>query len=200
MTRWITAAGVAVPGLALAAVGYFVHPTFIDASTATAWWTVHVYLIPVFPLISVALWVLLRGVTGAVAAGARLAAYGFATFYTALDVLSGIGAGLVVEAGVPELAGRLFRIGDALGAAGVWMLLAAAVLTGPALVRRDGPLVLVGAAVLAAACVPFQQGHIFHPTGVFAMLGVAAGCALIAVARCEPVDEPVDVGSATLAR
>lgn len=177
---------VALPGLLLAAVGYFAHAGFLDASTARAWWQVHVRLVPVFPLASLALWVLLRGVAGPVAALARVAAYGFATFYTALDVLSGIGAGLVVEAGVGELAGRLFEIGDALGHAGVWMLLAAAVLTGLALLPRDGPRVLPGAAVLAAACFPFMTGHIFHPTGVVAMLLVALGCALVALARREP--------------
>ncbi len=190
MMRWVTVAGVAVPGLVLAAVGYLVHPGGLDPSTARAWWTVHVYLVPVFPLISVAVWVLLRGVAGPVAWAARVLAYGFGTFYTALDVLSGIGAGLAVDNGADALVGRLFQVGDGLGAAGVWMLLGTAVLTGLALLRRDGPPVLLGAAVLAAACLPFQQGHIFHPTGVCAMLGVAAGCALMAAVR-----RPVRAGS-----
>lgn len=187
MRRASTIVVVALPGLLLAAVGYLVHPGFLDASTARAWWQVHVFLVPVFPLIALALWVLLRGVGGPVAVLARVAAYGFATFYTALDVLSGIGAGLVVEAGAGDLAGRLFGVGDALGHAGVWMLLAAAVLTGLALLPRDGMRVLPGAAVLAAACFPFLTGHIFHPTGVFAMLLLALGCGLIAAARREPV-------------
>lgn len=186
MVRWITAVGVALPGLALAAFGYLVHPGFLDATTARAWWSLHVYLIPVFPLISVAIWVLLRGVGNPFAWAARIAAYGFATFYTALDVLAGIGAGLAVEAGAGFLVGRLFEVGDTLGAAGVWMLFASAVLTGAALVPRDGLRVLPGAIVLAAACVPFAESHIFRPTGVYAMLGVALGSALIAAARVEP--------------
>lgn len=182
-----TAALVALPGLGLAAVGALVHPGFLDVTTARTWWTVHVYLVPVFPLIALAVGVLLRGVRGPVAAAARTTAYGFAVLYTALDVLSGIGAGLVVEAGAGELAGRLFAVGDALGHTGVWLLLASAVLTGLALLPRDGAPVLVGAAVLAAACVPFRTAHIFHPTGVWAMVGVAAGCVLIALARRERV-------------
>lgn len=182
-----TAALVALPGLVLAAVGALVHPGFLDPTTARAWWTVHVYLVPVFPLIALAVWWLLRGVRGPLAAAARVAAYGFAALYTALDVLSGIGAGLVVEAGAGELAGRLFAVGDALGHTGVWLLLASAVLTGLALLPRDGAPVLVGAAVLAGACVPFRAAHIFHPTGVWAMVGVAAGCVLIALARRERV-------------
>lgn len=191
MNRMWTALLVALPGLGLAAVGAWVHPTFLDPTTARAWWTVHVYLVPVFPLISLALWLLLRGVGGPVAAAARIAAYGFATLYTALDVLSGIGAGLVVEAGAGELAGRMFSVGDPLGHAGAWLLMGSAVLTGLALLPRDGIRVLPGAAVLALACVPFRTAHIFHPEGVYAMLGVAAGCALIAVARRAPVREPV---------
>lgn len=194
MTRRIVVAGVALPGLALAAIGYLVHPGFLDASTARAWWTVHVLLIPVFPLISVAVAVLLRGVRNPFAWLALVAAYGFATFYTALDVLSGIGAGLAVEAGYGELVGRLFAVGDALGRAGVWMLLAAALLTGAALARRDGVRVLPGVVVLAGSCFPFMTGHIFHPTGVYAMVGVGVGTALIAAARREPaaVRESVD--------
>lgn len=190
MKRTWTIPLVALPGLVLAAFGHVVHPGFLDASTARAWWTLHVYLIPVFPLISLAIGVLLRGVGGPLAWAARITAYGFATFYTALDVLSGIGAGLAVEAGSGDLVGRLFEIGDALGRAGVWMLLASALLTGAALVRRDGPLVLPGALVLAGACFPFMTGHIFRPVGVASMLLVALGCALMAAARRDPVGVP----------
>lgn len=194
MTRWITVVGVALPGFALAAFGYLVHPGFLDETTARAWWSLHLILIPVFPLISVALAVVLRGVRNPFAWLALLAAYGFATFYTALDVLSGIGAGLAVEAGSGELVGRLFEVGDALGRAGVWMLLASALLTGAALVQRDGVRVLPGVVVLAGSCFPFMTGHIFHPTGVYAMVGVGAGTALIAAARRAPavVRETVD--------
>lgn len=203
MGRGWTAVLVAAPGLALAGFG-LVHPVHLDPSTARAWWQLHVVLIPVFPLIGLAIGVLLRGERGPVATAARVAAYGFATFYTGLDVLAGIGAGLVTDvqqAGSPAV-GRLFEIGDRLGDAGVWFLLACAVLTGAVLVRRDGPRALPGAIVLAAACFPFLEGHIFHPTGVVAMLGIAAGCALLAVARRPvrpgavrgPVSRPVAPG------
>ena len=45
------------------------------------------------------------------------------------------------------------------------------------------------AVLLAAACYPFLQAHIFPPEGVVAMLGIAAGCALLAAAR--PAEELV---------
>lgn len=187
MTRWTTALLVALPGLGLAAAGSLVHPSLLDASTARVWWQLHVWLIPVFPLIAVAIAVLLRGERGPLAWAARVAAYGFATFYTALDVLAGIGGGLVTEfQGKGPVVGRLFEIGDLLGAAGVWCLFAAALLTGAALFGRDGLSVLPGTIVLATSCFPFLYGHIFHPTGVIAMIGIALGSALLALARRAP--------------
>lgn len=182
MRRARTIIGVALPGLVLAGFG-LVHPGYLDPTTARAWWTLHVWLIPVFPLISVALWVLLRDERGPVAWLARLAGYAFGTLYTGLDVLAGIGAGLVTEVQGPSPAvGRLFEIGDALGHAGVWSLLVGALLTGGLLIRRHGLRALPGTVLLAGACYPFLGAHIFAPTGVLAMLGVAAGCALLAAA------------------
>jgi hypothetical protein len=177
----------AVPGLALAAVGTWVHPVGLGPDTARAWWQLHIWLVPVFPLISAVLWVLLRGERGPLALAARVAAYGFGCFYTGLDVLAGIGAGRVYELqGDGPAVGALFDTAGFLGDTGVWCLMAAAVLTGAALVRRIGWRVVPGAVVLAAACVPFRTGHIFHPVGVIAMLGVAAGCALLAAAATRP--------------
>ncbi len=191
MTRWLTVLGVALPGLALAGFG-MLHPGFLAPSTAHAWWTLHVWLIPVFPLISAAIWVLLRGERGPVAWAARVAAYGFATFYTGLDVLAGIGAGLVTEAeqGGSAAAGQLFLIGGRLGDTGVYCLAVSAALMGVVLIRRDGARAVPGAVLLLASCYPFFLGHIFHPTGVLAMLGIAAGCALLALAATPsaPVD------------
>src|SRR5215210_3783529 len=134
---WVTIVGVAVPGLVLAGFG-MLHPGYLDASTARAWWSLHVWLIPVFPLISAAVWVLLREERGPLAWLARVAAYAFATFYTGLDVLAGIGAGLVtdVQQGGGPAVGRLFEIGDRLGATGVLALLLSALLTGGLLIRR----------------------------------------------------------------
>lgn len=197
MTRGLTVVGVALPGLALAGFG-LVHPTGLDLTTASAWWQLHVLLIPVFPLVAAAIWVLLDGAGGVVAWAARVAAYGYAAFYTGLDVLAGIGAGLVfdVQRGPSASVDRLFQVGDMLGHTGVWCLLAAALLTGVVLVRRDGLRALPGTLVLAAACYPFYTDHIFTPNGVLAMLGVAVGCALLAAARRPavpvlPTREPV---------
>jgi hypothetical protein len=177
----------AVPGLALAAVGTWVHPVGLGPDTARAWWQLHVWLVPVFPLISVVLWAVLRGETGPLAWAARVGAYGFGCLYTGLDVLAGIGAGRVYELqGDGPAVGALFDTAGWLGDTGVWCLLAAALLTGAVLARRVGWRAAPGAVVLGAACFPFRTGHIFHPVGVLAMLGVAAGCALLAAAALSP--------------
>ena len=143
------------------------HPGYLDASTARAWWTLHVWLIPVFPLISVAVWVLLREERGPLAWLARIAAYGFATFYTGLDVLAGIGAGLVtdVQQGGSPAVGRLFEIGDRLGATGVLALLLSALLTGGLLIRRHGLRAAPGTLLLVGSCYPFLTEPHLPPEG-----------------------------------
>lgn len=183
MRRWALVAGVAVPGLTLAVIGLF-HPTTLAPSTATTWWQLHVLLLPLFPLLAVALWVLLRGEGGVLAWLARIAAYGFATFYTGLDTLAGIAAGIAVETeqGGSQTALDLIALGNDLAVIGVTCFLAACVLTGVVLVRRDGMRALPGAAVLVVSAVPFLPGHIYWPMGGLAMVGVAVGCALLAAA------------------
>lgn len=172
---------VAVPGVALAVAGLF-HPALLTPATAAAWWQLHVVALPLFPLLGAALWVLLRGERGPLAWFARVAAYVYAAFYTGLDTLAGIGAGLAVAAqpDVGPVVGNLFRIGDDLAAVGVWAFLAAAVATGAVLVRRDGVRALPGAVILAGAAVPFLTSHIFWPVGGLTMLAIALGCALLA--------------------
>jgi hypothetical protein len=199
MTRSYTAVGVAVPGLLLAGFG-LVHPLFLAASTAPAWWQLHVPLIPLFPLLAVAMVVVLRGENGALAWGARIGAYGFACLYTGLDVLAGIGAGLTFDVqGDGPAVGALIGLGDRLGHTVIWCLVVATVLAGAVLVRRDGARALPGTLVLLAAAYPFYNFHIFSPYGVLAMAGYAAGFALLAVARrpvvaAMPEPTPVTAG------
>lgn len=181
----------ATPGLQLAVAGLF-HPRALAQSTAPLWWQLHVVLLPLFPLLAVVLWLLLRGEHGPVAWAARIAAYGYAAFYTALDVLAGIGAGYLVdrEQGGSQEANDLRALGNDLGMIGSWAFLLAAVLTAVELVRRDGRAALPGAVLLSAGAAWFLHGHIYWPVGGLAMLGVAAGCGWLAHAagtRSRPV-------------
>jgi hypothetical protein len=183
MARCWTVAGAAAPGLVLAGLG-LLHPPRLQTSTAELWWQLHLVLLPLFPLLAVVLWVLLRDERGVLAQAARIAAYGFAVLYTGLDVLAGIAAGVVVdtEQSPSQAALNLGRLGVELGDLGVLCFLAATVLTGVVLVRRDGRRAVPGALVLTAAAVPFLGGHIYWPQGGVAMIGVAAGSALLAAA------------------
>jgi hypothetical protein len=191
MTRWIIVVAVALPGAALAVIGLF-HPADLDPSTAARWWQLHVLLLPLFPLLAVALWVLLRGETGPLAWTARVAAYLFAVYYTGLDTLAGIAAGRVVdvEGERSEAALAVLALGNELATVGVYAFALAVVLTAIVRVRRDGMRALAGAVLLVVATVPFLHGHIYWPAGGLAMVGIAAGCALLA-ASADLIHRPV---------
>lgn len=185
---------VAVPGLVLGSFGLF-HPVGLDTNTATMWWQFHIPLIPLFPLLAAAVWVLLRGETGPVAWVARIAAYLYACLYTALDTISGVSAGVVTQYGGSQAMLDLFAVGDELGHIGVWFLAGATLLTGALLVRRDGVLVLPGTVIALVAAWAFYRFHIFHPYGALAMLGYAVGFGWMAAARrAAPAPEPVPAG------
>lgn len=180
-------AAVASPGLVLAVLGLF-HPRALAPSTATQWWQLHVVLLPLFPLLAVALWVLLRGANGPLAWLARVAAYTYAVFYTALDVLAGIAAGYLVDQaqGGSQESLDLRALGNDLGLVGASGFLVAVALTAAVLVRRDGRRALPGGVLLVVAAVPFLYGHIYWPTGGLAMVGVGLGCGWLLAARPEP--------------
>jgi hypothetical protein len=170
----------ALPGLSLALAGLF-HPHHLDYDTAQRWYLLHLPGLLVFPLVGAALAALVRGRTDAVAWLVRLTAYVYATCYTALDVVSGIGAGYVTrqlgpDVPRPEAVSLMFRIGTPLGEVGSWALLGCcAVLALDQLRRRGLPgapglLLVVGAWLV-------HSDHIFAPVGVagMALLGATTG-------------------------
>jgi hypothetical protein len=188
MTRWLMVVVAAVPGLVLAVAGLF-HPAQLTPATAPLWWQLHIALLPVFPLLAVGIVALLRGERGWLPWLARVAAYVYAVYYTGLDTLAGIGAGLAVDTGPggSPVALRLLAVGNELAVYGVHAYLVAALATAVVLVRRDGVRAAPGAVLLVAAAVPFLQSHIYWPVGGTAMLGIAAGGALLEWARASGV-------------
>jgi hypothetical protein len=191
--RWVRVLIVAGPAVVLAGLG-LTHPQELTAASASWWTTLHVILLPIFPLLAVSLWLLLRGVPGPVAWVARIAAYGYATFYSVTDVLIGIGAGELtqfnvargVQARTVEV-DRLFTVGNDVGEIGVWCFLVACAATALAVVVRVGRHALPGAVVLLVAGVLFTGGwHIYWPAGVVTMLVLAVGLGLLAVALPVP--------------
>ncbi len=174
----------ALPGLALAAAGLF-HPTGLSYESAQRWYLVHLPGLLVFPLVGWALADLVTGRRDAVAWVVRLTAYVYATFYTALDVVSGLGAGYVTRElgpGVPrpEAVSQLFRLGTPLGEVGSWALLACVVVLLVDRVRHLRASGLVGLVLLPGAWLVHTE-HIFAPLGVLGMVLLGLGSAALAV-------------------
>lgn len=190
--------GVAATPLVLAALGV-THPQVLTPETAPYWHTLHLVLVVLFPLLGVNLWWLLAGVSGWMAWAARALGFVYIAFYGALDVLAGIGTGLVVmrtpEANTPELSQTvrwLFAQGNALSVVGVWAFLIACVLTSAVLVRHAGRFALPGALLLCGAAVPFMDFHIYFPVGVASMVLMAAGFALLMWAKVRRTPAPTE--------
>ena len=178
---------VAGPALVAGLLGTL-HPIFLTPDTADRWQLAHYLLLPVFPLITVSVWLLLRRESGPVAWAARLLAAGFALGYTALDSIAGLGAPEQVrgaaERGEPDPpVTDLFAVGDPLGHLGVLALAVSVVLTAALLLRRSGSVLApVGAAVAVAGCWFVYRHHVFPSRGVLGMVALSAGLALLAVA------------------
>jgi hypothetical protein len=179
--RWPSVLIAAAPGVLLAGFGA-AHPAGLDAATAGWWAHLHVFLLPVFPLLAAAVWFQLSPAPRWLRRPGRLAAFGFAAFYGGLDAVAGIAAGTVVGAqhAVTPVVGAVFEICDRLGYVGAACFLVAAVVLAIDVATRARLRAVPGAAVLIVAAVSFLDSHIFWPRGVFTMLGVAVGMALLA--------------------
>jgi hypothetical protein len=177
----------ALPGLALAVAGLF-HPHHLTYETSWRWFALHLPGLVVFPLVGLALAELVHGRRDAVAWLVRLTAYIYATFYSALDVISGIAAGYIThELGPgtprPDEVRLLFRIGTPLGQIGSIALIGCcALLTLDLLVRKRAWPVLL----LVPGAVLVHVGHIFAPEGVLGMALLGVGTAATAGWTSEP--------------
>ncbi|WP_148614813.1 hypothetical protein [Nocardioides rubriscoriae] len=170
----------AVPGVALGVSG-LLHPHRLLPETADRWYVLHLAGLVVFPLVGVALMTLVRHRSDPLAWVVRVAAFTYAVFYTALDVVYGVAAGDVtraMESGYRRSAdfSAMLRVGVDLGEVGSWSLLVCAVAL---VVDQVGRHRLAG--LPALALVPgawlVHTDHIFSPGGVVGMLliGVATG-------------------------
>lgn len=184
--------GVALPAVAISALGLS-HPRHLTADTAQWWVNIHLVLLPLFPLLGVAVWILVRGERGILPWLARIGAFLYIPLYTALDAIDGIGAGTLKLNDATTHAARgttnLFAIGNAVGAIGGWALLAAIVFAVASLAarQRSWAIFLPGVLLLLGGAYFFKAGHIFWPTGGLGLLAFAAGAALIQWAKTPPV-------------
>jgi len=178
---------VALPPVVLAGVGLS-HPALLTAGSAPWWTTMHLVLLPLFPLLGVVVWVLLRHDQTAVGWGGRVAAILYTAFYGGLDAVSGIAAGTVVQSGADpksELVTSLFAAGRPLGIIGAYAFFVAVILVLASAWRSGtrGWVFYAAAGVALVSAYLFTAGHIYWPKGVVAMLGLAASFATIELLR-----------------
>jgi hypothetical protein len=187
---------VAVPPLALAAVGV-THPTDLTMASSMYWRNLHIATLFVFPLLGVSPWLVVRGGARWITWTAAVLGFAYAALYTALDVLSGIGAGGMemadMSSGDTRVAtGTLFHLGTALGALGSYFFIAACAFAGGAAFWRYGWRTLAGTFFVLLGSLLFLEKHIYFPVGVLGQLWLALGWVLVLVAMRRSAPRALD--------
>jgi hypothetical protein len=173
---------VALPPLALAIIGV-THPHHLTAASALYWRNLHVLTLPIFPLLGFAPWLIARFRRNlAVSWAAGVLGFAFATFYTGLDVLAGIGAGGLKLDGMGMATSTVFGLGDDLGNIGAIALIVAVVLAGIVSILSVGRYAIPGALLVFAGSVCLYEDHIFFPVGVIGEVAFAIGWPLLVLA------------------
>lgn len=172
--RTLTVLAVGVPPLVLAAVGV-THPSELNAETAQYWRDLHIGILAVFPLLGFAPWLLVRGRSLWLSWTAGVLGFVYAAFYSALDILAGIGSGGLEHAGHHDAIGVTFALGDGIGLVGSVAYVAACLLAGVVAVRMSGLRALPFALLVAVGSAIFLAEHIFFPWGVLAQIALAIG-------------------------
>jgi hypothetical protein len=181
---------VGLPPLVLAAIG-LTHPADLNAATAGHWRSMHILLAPIFPLLALGPWLVARRVDPRAGWVAAALGYVYAVFYGILDVLNGIGAGVLqLEADGAGLRPILDE-GNALAEFGVWAYLLATILAAAAAFWRHRLRALPGAVLVVAAAVSFLRSHIYVPWGVLTMVVAAIGWLALAAAT-QPASRTAD--------
>lgn len=185
LDRWTVVVACGVP-LLIAMIG-LVHPAHLTAGDALLWRNLHIVLLPLFPLLAIGPWLVTRSIDRAYGRITVVLGFVYACFYTALDVLAGIGAGGLKHEERDGL-GVLFRLASDLGQVGSIALIGATALACGCAWRVAGPWTLVGTALLLGGSYGFMQEHVYWPAGGLSMLAIAAGwAALLLVVRRDRV-------------
>lgn len=189
MNRRLLAVLVSAPAVVCALIG-LTHPMHLDAATATYWRTMHIVLIPIFPLLGFAPWLIARQSTRWLALLAAIFGYGFATFYTSLDLLAGVAAGAEVVAGVSGGTGPVFAIARVLGAIGVGCLVLGCITASISAFRVGGVRTLPGTLLAIVGAALVQPGHIYAGLGTAAMLLLAGGFVILVLTTTQRATPP----------
>jgi hypothetical protein len=178
---------VVVPALILAAVGV-THPQHLTAQNAEYWRNLHIAILPIVPLVGFAPWLVVRGHDAFVSWLTAILGFVYAVFYSALDVLAGIGAGGLKLDGMGAASGIgvMYDLGRNLGFIGSIALIAVGAVVGLALFRRVGVSSLPGTALVIIGAVLFLKYHIYFPFGVLGQVCLAVGFAALVFAVQRP--------------
>lgn len=163
--------GIAAGPAAMAVIG-LTHPGALTPATAAHWTAMHTVLIPLFPLVGLNLAWLIAGLPGVLPWVVRIAAFGYAVCYPAVDLLAGVGAGLLVSLGQDPFAPTvqaMFARGNAVGDVGVAALWVGALLALVVLWTRLRWRVVPGGVLLLVGAYLFGEHHIYRPWGVLGM-------------------------------
>lgn len=179
--------GIAAGPAAMAVIG-LTHPASLTPDTAAHWTMMHTALIPFFPLIGINLAWLVAGLSGTVPWLVRVAAFGYAVCYPAVDLLAGVAAGRLVELGQGPFAptvSAMFDRGNAVGDIGIAALLVGSLLALVALFPTLRWRVVPGGLLLLLGVYLFSANHIYRPWGVLGMVVLAL--AFVALLRARQV-------------
>ena len=175
-----TSLAVAIPPVVLAAVGV-THPEHLTADTAVYWRDLHIGILAIFPLLAFAPWLVVRGHHRWLSWTVGILAFLYAAFYTALDVLAGIGAGGLEHAGMDDSTHVVFGLGNGLGDIGSYAFIAASVIACAWAVRSGGIRAIPGSVLVIVGSVLFLTRHIYFPVGVIGQLCLAIGWVAVVV-------------------
>ncbi|SMQ63800.1 hypothetical protein [Agreia sp. VKM Ac-1783] len=171
---------VSLPAVICALIG-LVHPHHLTDETASRWQVMHLILIPLFPLVGLGPWLVARHSNRPLGWIAAVGGYGFATFYTSLDLLAGVAAGTLQLAGVTDGKAPVYEVARALGLIGVVSLVLACIAATAAVAIRARLRALPGGILAVVGACLIQPGHIYAGLGTAAMLLLAAGLVLLAL-------------------
>ncbi len=162
------------------------HPDRLTQDASLLWRNLHIVFLPLLPLLALGPWVITRSVDRTLGRLVAALGYVYACFYTALDVLAGIGAGGLKNEGADGTR-VLFDLARDLGQVGsVAFIIATAIAAGCALARARARA-LPGAVLVLTGAYGYMEEHVYWPGGVLALFALATGWALLLFV-IKPVD------------
>lgn len=172
---------VVVPPALIGVLGTM-HPAHLTLDDSLLWRNLHVALLPLLPLLALGPWLVARSVDVRLGRVVFLLGFVYATFYTALDVLAGIGAGGLKHEGKNGL-GVLFHLASNLGEVGSIAFICATAIAAGCVLRVARLSALAGTVLVLAGAFGFREEHVYWPGGVLSMFALAAGWGLLVTAQ-----------------